>query len=96
MLQLHGKNLEDTTETDPQFLADIMETNEELAMAQNPDDVRRLENANKSMIDKLTREVANAFNAGNLDAAKQGLIKMQYYASIGERIKDLKQKTGIE
>lgn len=96
MLQLHGKNLEDTTETDPQFLADIMETNEELAMAQNPDDVRRLENVNKSMIDKLTREVANAFSAGNLDAAKEGLIKMQYYASIGERIKDLKQKTGIE
>jgi len=55
MLQLHGKNVEDTTETDPQFLADIMETNEELAMAQNPDDVRRLENANKSMTDKLTR-----------------------------------------
>lgn len=55
MLQLYGKNLEDNTETDPQFLADIMETNEELAMAQNPDDVRRLENANKSMIDKLTR-----------------------------------------
>lgn len=55
MLQLRGINLEDTTETDPQFLADIMETNEELAMAQNPDDVRRLENANKSMIDKLTR-----------------------------------------
>jgi len=55
MLQLHGKNLEDNTETDPQFLADIMETNEELAMAQNPDDVRRLENATKSMTDKLTR-----------------------------------------
>lgn len=47
--------MEDTTETDPQFLAGIMETNEELAMAQNPNDVRRLENANKSMIDKLTR-----------------------------------------
>lgn len=45
---------------------------------------------------QFCRDVANAFNAGNLDAAKQGLIKMQYYASIGERIKDLKQKTGIE
>jgi molecular chaperone HscB len=56
ILQLHGINLEeDTTETDPQFLAEIMETNEELAIAQNPDDVRRLENDNKSMMDKLTR-----------------------------------------
>lgn len=45
---------------------------------------------------QFCRDVANAFNAGNLDAAKQGLIKMQYYASIGERIKELKQKTGIE
>lgn len=87
---------EDTTETDPQFLAEIMETNEELAMAQNPDDVRRLENDNKSMMDKLTRDVATAFSAGNIDAAKQGLIKMKYYSSIGARIKELKQKTGIE
>jgi molecular chaperone HscB len=56
MLHLQGINLEEnTTETDPQFLAEIMETNEELAMAQNPDDVRRLENANKSMMNKLTR-----------------------------------------
>jgi hypothetical protein len=45
---------------------------------------------------QFCRDVANAFNAGNLDAAKQELIKMQYYASIGERIKELKQKTGIE
>jgi molecular chaperone HscB len=55
MLQLHGIHVEDGTETDPQFLADIMETNEELAVAQNPDDVRRLESANRSMIDGLTR-----------------------------------------
>lgn len=97
ILQLHGINVEeDTTETDPQFLAEIMETNEELAMAQNPDDVRRLENDNKSMMDKLTRDVATAFSAGNIDAAKQGLIKMKYYSSIGARIKELKQKTGIE
>jgi molecular chaperone HscB len=56
MLHLHGISLEEeSTETDPQFLAEIMETNEELAMAQYPDDVRRLENANKSVMDKLTR-----------------------------------------
>jgi hypothetical protein len=45
---------------------------------------------------QFCRDVGNAFSAGNLDAAKQGLIKMQYYASIGERIKELKQKSGIE
>lgn len=55
MLHLHGINVEDTTDTDPQFLADVMETNEELTMAQNPNDVRRLESANKNMIDTLTR-----------------------------------------
>lgn len=56
ILHLHGINLhEDTRETDPQFLAEIMETNEELAEAQHPHDVRRLENANKSVMDKLTK-----------------------------------------
>lgn len=56
ILHLHGINLhEDTKETDPQFLAEIMETNEELAEAQHPHDVRRLENANKSVMDKLTK-----------------------------------------
>jgi hypothetical protein len=45
---------------------------------------------------KFCRDVANAFGAGNLAAAKHGLIKMQYFASIGDRIKELKQKTGIE
>jgi molecular chaperone HscB len=55
ILRLHGINLhEDTRESDPQFLAEIMETNEELAEAQCPDDVRRLEKANKSVIDNLT------------------------------------------
>jgi hypothetical protein len=33
---------------------------------------------------------------GDIDAAKQGLVKMKYYSSIAARIKDLKQKTGIE
>jgi hypothetical protein len=45
---------------------------------------------------QFCRDVANAFSAGNLDAAKQGLTKMQYYASIGDRIKELKQTAGIE
>lgn len=97
ILHLHGINLhEDTRETDPQFLAEIMETNEELAEAQHPHDVRRLENANKSVMDKLTKDVAKAFRAGDIDAAKQVLLKMKYYSSIAARIKDLKQKAGIE
>jgi hypothetical protein len=45
---------------------------------------------------QFCRDVATAFSAGNIDAAKQGLIKMKYYSSIGARIKELKQKTGIE
>jgi molecular chaperone HscB len=56
MLHLHGVNLEEgTTESDPQFLAEIMETNEELTEAQYPDDVKRLENTNNNVMDKLTR-----------------------------------------
>jgi molecular chaperone HscB len=56
MLRLHGVNLdEETQQTDPQFLAEIMQTNEELAEAQYPDDVKELENANNSMMEKLTR-----------------------------------------
>jgi hypothetical protein len=42
------------------------------------------------------RDVARAFSAGDIDAAKEVLIKMKYYSSIGTRIKDLKQKSGIE
>jgi molecular chaperone HscB len=56
ILHLQGINLhEDTTESEPQFLAKIMETNEELAEAQHPDDVRRLENDNIIVMDKLTK-----------------------------------------
>jgi molecular chaperone HscB len=56
ILHLHGTNLhEDMGETNPQFLAKIMETNEELSEAQHPDDVRIIENANKIVMDKLTK-----------------------------------------
>jgi molecular chaperone HscB len=56
MLQLQGVNLdEETRQTDPQFLAEIMQTNEELAEAHYPDDVKELENANKNTMDKLIR-----------------------------------------
>jgi molecular chaperone HscB len=56
MLHLHGVNLEeDAGQSDPQFLAEIMQTNEELAEAQYPNDVKELENSNKSTMDKLTR-----------------------------------------
>jgi hypothetical protein len=32
----------------------------------------------------------------DIDAAKQMLVKMKYYSSIAARIKDIKQRAGIE
>lgn len=56
MLQLHGVNLdEETRQSDPQFLAEIMQANEELAEAQHPEDVKELDNANRSTVEKLIR-----------------------------------------
>ncbi|KAJ4433713.1 hypothetical protein ANN_16024 [Periplaneta americana] len=96
MLSMRDVYLEEgITATDPQFLTKILEINEELADAQ-PDDVKKLERNNKEMLDKLTREAAVAFSTGDINTAKQVLVKMKYYSSFEARIKNLKRESGIE
>nr|CAD7459974.1 unnamed protein product [Timema tahoe] len=96
MLQLRGVSLEEgDIQTSPLLLMEVMERNEELVEARDEASVKRIAADNKQRLDQLAREAVKAFQAEDISTAQQILIKMKYYNSLDEKIKDTKQKKGI-
>lgn len=97
MLKLNGVSVpEGTTNLDPKFLMEIMEKNEEIEAAeQDTNNIMKLVDENKEILDALAKEVAEAFDQGDVNKAKTILIKMRYYDSIYIRLRKLKHDLGI-
>ena len=93
LLKLNGASLEESEiEMDPDFLMQIMETNEAVFVAHSLDDVREIDDKNKLIIDDLIIKVSNCFDQGDILKAKETLAKLNYYTNIDDKIKELERK----
>ncbi|XP_065351198.1 iron-sulfur cluster co-chaperone protein HscB [Cloeon dipterum] len=96
LLSLEGMSIEeDTIQMDPAFLMQIMELNEELEAASSSQSILKLAESNAKILDEYTRNIDSAFAEKNLEKAKKLLAEMKYYASLDEKIKELKSKLGL-
>ncbi|XP_050401127.2 iron-sulfur cluster co-chaperone protein HscB [Patella vulgata] len=93
MLKIHNKPIEeDSALSDPEFLAEVMEINEELAELSSPENLKDLEEQNLDKIDLCINQVAEAFDNNDIVAAHKLVVKYQYYANITEKIKEIHRK----
>ncbi|KYN01877.1 PREDICTED: iron-sulfur cluster co-chaperone protein HscB, mitochondrial [Cyphomyrmex costatus] len=97
LLQLKGISIpEGTTSLNPEFLIEIMERNEEIENAiENKDKVLKLTKESKELLNKMSKQVAEAFSKEDIETATKILIKMKYYDTIYNRLKKLKHDLGI-
>ncbi|XP_043225932.1 co-chaperone protein HscB homolog [Amphibalanus amphitrite] len=96
LLKLSGHPLEDgTTESDPEFLMEIMELNERLADMKSHDDVVALKHSNQEMLDNLQRSFAAAYDSGNFEEARKIAARMKYYANISNKVLHFERERGL-
>lgn len=89
MLSLKGYELPEKTDLESTFLHEIMERNEEVENADSPDEILRLEQENKIILTELQDKLNNALKIDDNDAAIKVLVRMKYYISIEEQIKNV-------
>ena len=93
LLELNGYSLEEgEIEMDPDFLMEIMETNEALCNADNLEKVRRIDKKNKVFLNDLIGKVAASFDQGDIMTAKETLAKLNYYTNIDDKVKDIERE----
>ncbi|KAK6179841.1 hypothetical protein SNE40_012106 [Patella caerulea] len=93
MLKIHNKPIEeDSALSEPEFLAEVMEINEELAELSSPEELKDLEKQNLEKIDLCINQIAEAFDNNDIEAAHKLVVKYQYYANITEKIKEVHRK----
>ncbi|XP_063242070.1 iron-sulfur cluster co-chaperone protein HscB [Bacillus rossius redtenbacheri] len=95
MLELKNVFIQEDSIQSPEFLMEIMEKNEKLAEVKDVDDVKRMDAENKHVLGQLSKEVADAFKVDDVLKAKEAVIKMKYYTTFNEKIKEQKMNMGI-
>ncbi|XP_030757562.1 iron-sulfur cluster co-chaperone protein HscB [Sitophilus oryzae] len=96
LLKLSGSSIEEKqSSVDPGFLMEMMELNEELDNNVEPEQLRQLNIKNKNELERLAQSIDECFKHQNLDEAKQFVIKMQYYTSLGNRINAKLRELGV-
>ncbi|XP_076645545.1 iron-sulfur cluster co-chaperone protein HscB-like protein, mitochondrial [Halictus rubicundus] len=97
MLELNNITIsEDTDDTDPEFLMEIMERNEEVENAlNNHTKIKELAKENDKILNSLSANIAEAFREKDIKKAEAHLIRMKYYSSINSKLKKLKYDLGI-
>lgn len=92
MLQLRNQPVnEGDIQLGTDFLAQIMESNEELENISTREELEKFDSSNEEEIRKLTSLISDAFVANNLSSAKADLNKMKYYISIRNRLKEMER-----
>lgn len=90
MLELEGMRIEEGTDSgaDSQFLMELMEINEALDEAQNPEEANKIGQDTKGKLADLTVQIDAALRKGELQTAKALLAQMKYFANIDEKVKE--------
>ncbi len=98
MLELYGDPMPEGGEQallDTNFLAQIMELNEELVDADTAADVSGIAEAVREVLQRYYNEVEKEFAASNIADAKKIVAKMQYYHNVKDKIKEKEGNLGI-
>ncbi|XP_050306094.1 iron-sulfur cluster co-chaperone protein HscB [Anthonomus grandis grandis] len=96
LLELHGDGIDEEQKVDdPEFLMEMMELNEELENCTDADKLRKLDIKNKNQLEMLAKSIDECFKENNLNKAKNLVIKMKYYSSLGNRINSQLRDLGI-
>uniref|UniRef100_A0A8D0GR59 Iron-sulfur cluster co-chaperone protein HscB n=1 Tax=Sphenodon punctatus TaxID=8508 RepID=A0A8D0GR59_SPHPU len=92
LLELNGMELAERTDIDidVDFLADVMEINENLAEAKNDSKIEEIGHFVEAKKEELTKDISKAFERDDLQEAKKLLAKMKYFANLMEKVKSKK------
>lgn len=96
LLAIKGEKISEEQKLDePEFLLEIMELNEEVEAANTDEELVELNKKNKAQLEGLVQEVSNCFKNNDVRRAKEVIIKMKYYWSVGEHINRLLRERGV-
>lgn len=96
LLAIKGEQIsEDQKLESPEFLMEIMELNEEVEEADTDEKLIELNRKNKKQVENLVKEISDCFKRDDVKKAKEIVIKMKYYWSVGEHINKLLRERGI-
>ena len=89
LLVLNEASLELRNETlPPQFLDEIMSINEDLIEAETVEEIHAVGVCNQARIDKKIEQISAAFKRSDRENAKQLLLRLKYYMSIQDKVKE--------
>ena len=74
-----------------EFLADMMELNEQVLEAGSASQLAELQQTNTAVLNKLFVQLSIAFKQKQLPQAKMILTKAKYYNTVDEKIKERQQ-----
>lgn len=89
LLTLEGEPMEDTISGDivgQEVLMTVMELREEVDLAQNNEDLKRLQDENDERVREACREIGAAFDGHDLGEVKRWTAMLQYWNKIEEEI----------
>lgn len=77
---------DEATSTDTKFLGLIMDKYEEISSSEKK--LKEIKKENSGDLEKSVRKVSRAFEKGDLETARQEVVKLKYFSKIDEFIKD--------
>lgn len=96
MLKLRNITIdEDDKASDPKFLMEILELNEEIDECKTNEQLILINKKNKETLHEISVELSKCLKSNDVHNAKQLVIKMKYYNSISLRINHLLREQGI-
>ncbi|XP_039248355.1 iron-sulfur cluster co-chaperone protein HscB-like isoform X2 [Styela clava] len=90
MLKQRGITIDEETQlSNPEFLMEIMELNEQISSSENEENLRKIQDEVVETYNELINEISIAFNSNKLVDAKEYIIKLRYYNNVSEKLKHL-------
>lgn len=90
MLELEGFAIAEADHfTEPEFLMEVMDVNEEISDAKDINEIQNVGIENDSKIDKCIEDLKKLFQNESYEDSKNMTMKLRYYTTIQARIKDL-------
>ncbi|KAK7268139.1 hypothetical protein RIF29_20826 [Crotalaria pallida] len=87
LMKLDGVEVdEEQTISDPELLAEIMETREEVEEATNSDALNQILSQMQEKMQNWSNAFANAFQSQNFEEAKTAIQRMTYYSRVIEEV----------
>lgn len=88
LLNLNGITIEEDTQlNDSEFLMEMMELNEQIAIYEDAEELVKIQDEIFEKYNELIGNISASFKSNNLNEAKHFIIKLRYYNNITEKLK---------